>query len=194
MKGTAACNVENALAAATALLGLNIHENQIHQGLTSFRPDGEDNPGRFNIFQVGSSKVMLDYGHNIAGYSQVIEFLKKQEAARLVGVIGVPGDRQDEAVKKVGALCGRHFQKLIIKEDADLRGRKPGEIAELLKQAAQNSGNPQLELEVCLSEEDALAKAVSTAQPGDFIAVFYEEYEPLKNMIMAQHQGKALQV
>lgn len=194
MKGTAACNVENALAASTALLGLGIHENQIHQGLTTFRPDGEDNPGRFNIFQVGNCKVMLDYGHNIAGYSQVIDFLKKQEAKRLVGVIGVPGDRQDEAVKKVGALCGQHFQKLIIKEDADLRGRKSGEIAELLKQAAQKNGNPQLELEVCLSEEDAVAKAVSTAQPGDFIAVFYEDYEPLKNMIMARHHGKAVRV
>jgi UDP-N-acetylmuramyl tripeptide synthase len=51
-----------------------------------------------------------------------------------------------------------------------------------------------LELEVCLSEEDAVAKAVSTAQPGDFIAVFYEEYEPLKNMIMAKHHGKAVRV
>ncbi len=194
LKGMAACNVDNALAAAAALLGLGIPENQIRQGLTSFSPDGEDNPGRFNIFQIGHCKVMLDYGHNIAGYSQVIDFLKKQDAKRLVGVIGVPGDRQDESVKKVGALCGQHFQKLIIKEDADLRGRKPGEIADLLKQAAQKSGNPQLELEVYLKEEDAVFKAITTAKPGDFIAVFYEEYEPLKNMIMAQHHGRAVRV
>ncbi len=194
LKGMAACNVENALASAAALLGLNIPESQILKGLTSFRADGEDNPGRFNIFQVGNCKVMLDYGHNIAGYSQVIEFLQKQDAKRLVGVIGVPGDRQDESVKKVGALCGQHFQKLLIKEDADLRGRKPGEIAKLMKEAAQNSGNLQLELEVCLKEEDAVAKAVSTAKPGDFIAVFYEEYEPLKNLIVTHHHGKAVRV
>ncbi len=192
LKGMASCNVENALASAAAMLGLGIPENQIRRGLTSFRPDGEDNPGRFNIFEVGSAKVMLDYGHNIAGYSQVIGFLKKQNAKRLVGVIGVPGDRQDESVKKVGALCGEHFQRLIIKEDADLRGRKPGEIAELLKKAAQKSGNPQLELEVCLKEEDALSKAVATAQPGDFIAVFYETFEPLKSMIMTQYRGRAV--
>ena len=104
----------------------------------------------------------------------------------------MPGDRQDESVKKVGALCGEHFQRLIIKEDADLRGRKPGEIAELLKKAAQKSGNPQLELEVCLKEEDALSKAVATAQPGDFIAVFYETFEPLKSMIMTQYRGRAV--
>ncbi len=194
LKGMAACNVENALAAAAALLGLGIPENQIRQGLTSFRPDGEDNPGRFNIFQIGNCKVMLDYGHNIAGYSQVIDFLKKQDAKRLVGVIGVPGDRQDEAVQKVGALCGAHFQKLIIKEDTDLRGRNPGEIAELLKAAAQSCRNPLLEMEICLKEEDAVAKAIATAQPGDFIAVFYEEYEPLKNLIVTKHRGRAAKV
>lgn len=194
LKGTAACNVENALAAAAALLGLGIPESQIRQGLTSFRPDGEDNPGRFNIFEIGSVKVMLDYGHNIAGYSQVIDFLKKQNAKRLVGVIGVPGDRQDESVKKVGALCGQHFQKLIIKEDADLRGRVPGEIAAILQEAAKKSKNPQLELEVCLKEEDALGKAISQAQPGDFIAVFYEKFEPLKAVITAQHHGRAVKI
>ncbi len=192
LKGTAVCNVENALAAAAALLGLGIPENQIRQGLTSFRPDGENNPGRFNLFEIGGVKVMLDYGHNIAGYSKVIDFLEKQKAKRLVGVIGIPGDRQDEAVKKVGVLCGQHFHKLIIKEDIDLRGRKPGEIANLLMEAARQSGNPQLELEVCLKEEDALGKAIASSRPGDFIAVFYEKFEPLKMLITAKHHGKAV--
>ncbi len=194
LKGTASCNVENALAAAAALLGLGIPESQIRQGLSSFRPDGENNPGRFNLFEIGHVKVMLDYGHNIAGYSHVIDFLKKQNAKRLVGVIGVPGDRQDESVKKVGALCGQHFHKLIIKEDDDLRGRKPGEIAAILQDAAMKSKNPQLELEVCLKEEDALGKAITQAQPGDFIAVFYEKFEPLKTVITSQHHGRAVKM
>lgn len=190
MKGAALCNIENALAAAAALLALGIPENQVCQGLKTFRPDGEDNPGRFNIFSLGNVKVMLDYGHNIAGYGQVIAFLEKQNAKRLVGVIGVPGDRQDEAVKKVGALCGQHFQRLFIKEDRDLRGRKPGEIAALLHQSALSAGNPALELEICPKEEDALDKAILTARPGDFIAAFYEEYDPLKSLITQKHHGR----
>ncbi len=190
MKGAAACNIENALAAAAALLALGIPESQISRGLADFRPDGEDNPGRFNIFSLGNVRVMLDYGHNIAGYGQVISFLEKQGAKRLVGVIGVPGDRQDEAIKKVGALCGAHFHRLIIKEDRDLRGRKPGETAALLREAALSAGNPNLALETCLAEEDALDKAIATAQPGDFIAAFYEEYDPLKALITGKHHGR----
>lgn len=187
--GTAFCNIENALAACAALMGLGIPLHSIRRGLATFTPDEKHNPGRFNIFEGNGLKVMLDYGHNIAGYEQAIAFLEKQGARRLVGVIGVPGDRQDAAVKKIGALCAQHFQKLYIKEDIDLRGRKPGVVAELLKSAAQEA-NPQIDLRICLREEDALKQALDSGQAGDFITVFYERYEPLKSLILAHHMAE----
>ena len=180
--GKAACNIENAMAATAALLALNVPDACIRDALTSFRPDEKDNPGRFNIFEVRGFKVMLDYGHNAAGYEQVIQFLEEQDAGRLVGVIGVPGDRRDEAIGQVGALCARHFDKLIVKEDMDLRGRAAGEVAGILKRAAQREAAK--EVEVVLSEKDALKKAMAQAKKGDFITVFYEKYEPLRELIM----------
>ena len=179
--GDAVCNIENAMAAVAALVALNVPDATIREALTGFRPDARDNPGRFNIYELPDCKVMLDYGHNVAGYEQAIRFLERQSAGRLVGVIGVPGDRRDEAIGKVGALCARHFDKLIIKEDHDLRGRKPGEVASLLRSAAQHANAG--EVEVVLSEREALQKAVSEAKRGDFIAVFYEKYEPLKALL-----------
>jgi cyanophycin synthetase len=180
--GKAACNIENAMAAAAALIALNVPDARIRDALTGFRPDEKDNPGRFNIFTVNDYKVMLDYGHNVAGYEQVIRFLEGQDAERLVGVIGVPGDRRDEAIGKVGALCARHFDKLIVKEDKDLRGRAPGEVANILKSAAQRAEAG--DVEVVLSEPEALRAAMAQAQKGDFITVFYEKYEPLRKLIM----------
>lgn len=180
--GKAACNIENAMAAAAALLALNVPDARIRDALTGFQPDERDNPGRFNIFQMDGYKVMLDYGHNVAGYEQVIQFLEKQDAERLVGVIGVPGDRQDEAIGQVGALCARHFDKLIVKEDADRRGRAPGEVARLLKKAAQRAKAG--EVDVVLKEREALEAALAGAKKGDFITVFYEKYEPLRDLIM----------
>jgi cyanophycin synthetase len=170
------------MAAAAALLALNVPDARIRDALTGFQPDERDNPGRFNIFQMDGYKVMLDYGHNVAGYEQVIQFLEKQDAERLVGVIGVPGDRRDEAIGKVGALCARHFDKLIVKEDKDLRGRAPGEVANILKSAAQRAEAG--DVEVVLSEPEALRAAMAQAQKGDFITVFYEKYEPLRKLIM----------
>jgi len=179
--GEAPCNVENAMAAAAALIALGVPHARIREGLTGFRPDEKDNPGRFNIYELPDCKVMLDYGHNAAGVAQVIEFLERQDAERLVGVIGVPGDRKDEAIGRVGALCARHFDKLIIKEDCDKRGRAPGEVARLLESAARRG--KARDVEVVLSEKDALQKAVTEAKKGDFITVFYEKYEPLQALL-----------
>jgi len=180
--GMAACNIENAMAAAAALMALNVPDARIRDALTGFQPDERDNPGRFNIFQLNGYKVMLDYGHNVAGYEQVIEFLEKQDAERLVGVIGVPGDRRDDAIGQVGALCARHFDKLIVKEDEDRRGRMPGEVARILKSAAQREKRG--EVDVVLREREALAAALAEARKGDFITVFYEKYEPLRDLIL----------
>jgi cyanophycin synthetase len=179
--GMASCNIENAMAASAALLALNVPDARIRDALTGFQPDERDNPGRFNIFQMDGYKVMLDYGHNVAGYEQVIQFLEKQDAERLVGVIGVPGDRRDEAIGQVGALCARHFDKLIVKEDEDRRGRAPGEVARILKSAAQRAKAG--EVDVVLKEREALEAALAGAKKGDFITVFYEKYEPLRDLI-----------
>ena len=138
--GAAACNIENAMAATAALTALNVSGSVIRAALTTFQPDDRDNPGRFNVFQVKGCKVMLDYGHNVAGYEQVIHFLEGQRAKRLVGVIGVPGDRRDDAIGRVGALCGSHFDRIIVKEDIDLRGRAPGEVANILSPPPSAAG------------------------------------------------------
>lgn len=75
--GIVECNIENSLAAASALYGLNLSVEAIRKGLATFRPDMESNPGRFNIMDMGGFKVMLDYSHNPAGYSEVMKFLEK---------------------------------------------------------------------------------------------------------------------
>ncbi len=45
----------------------------------------------------------------------------------------MPGDRTNSSTLKVGNICGENFDYVYIKEDRDKRGRKHGEIADLLK-------------------------------------------------------------
>jgi len=71
--GILKCNVENLLAAISALFSLNVPVEIIRKGLKTFKPDLRTNPGRFNIFGMGDYKVMLDYGHNPAGYRMVTD-------------------------------------------------------------------------------------------------------------------------
>lgn len=175
--GIVECNIENSLAAVSALYALNINLDVIKNGLAAFKPDREFNPGRFNIIDMGSFKVMLDYSHNPAGYREVVKFVEKVEAKRLVGVIGVPGDRDNSSIYKVGEISGRHFEKIYIKEDNDLRGRAAGEVANILYDAVIKSGIRKDGVEIVYSEDKAVEKAILDAKPGDFIVVFYEDFE-----------------
>ena len=177
--GTIQCNIDNCLAAAAALWALQVPPATIVSGFNSFT----SNPGRFNYHKRGDVTVMVDYGHNLAGYEAAIQSLKAAGGKRLVGVIGVPGDRQDEDIKGVGRLCAGAFQKLYIKEDADLRGRQPGEVAGLLKSAVLDGGASEASITVIGNEADALKAAVESSESGDTIAVFYEELEPIETYL-----------
>ncbi|MFQ9615070.1 MAG: cyanophycin synthetase, partial [Clostridium butyricum] len=98
-------NIENAMAACAALVGLNIDYCMISKGFSDFMPC-DDNEGRFNMFEYYGRKVILDYGHNIEGYKAVLSCINKLKTKnRLIGVVGVPGDRQDNVIKEIGEIC-----------------------------------------------------------------------------------------
>lgn len=176
-------NIENSLAAVATTYGLGVDTAIISKGLSEFHSDSTNNPGRFNVFEVADFKVIVDYGHNVGGYSKVLEGLQKMKMNRLIGVIGVPGDRTDISILKVGELCGKYFDHIYIKEDRDLRNRKPGEVAELLRKGCiiGKAGDQQITIE--LDEKQALIKSMENAKAGDIIVIFYEEYEPLVQAI-----------
>ena len=180
MGGRARYNVANCLAAAGALWSLGLTKEEIAGGLQSFRAI-EDNPGRTNFYDLGDFQVLLDYGHNFAGFQSVLDLLDSLGPRRKVGVIGMPGDRADRDILQSGRLCGARFDRLYVKEDKDRRGRKPGEVADLLVQGAKSGGNPWYK--IILDEVKALQQAIDDRLPGDIIAVFYEEYGPLTEYI-----------
>lgn len=181
--GVVRCNIENSLAAASALYGLGVPAEIIEMGLKSFKPDLVLNPGRFNIFKIGSFKVLLDYGHNPAGYKAVIDFIKAIDAKRYIGVIGVPGDRKDESIREIGTECSTVFSKVYIKEDDDLRGRKQGEVAEILYSQLLKKGARKEAVKVILSESKAFEAAILDAQPEDLIVLFYQNFDEALELI-----------
>ncbi|AOY76049.1 cyanophycin synthetase [Clostridium formicaceticum] len=176
-------NIENGMAAIAAAHAYNIDIKIINVALSQFYTDTINNPGRFNVFDVKNFKVIIDYGHNIDGYNKVLEALNKIKSTRLIGVVGVPGDRTDINILKVGEVSGKYFDYAYIKEDKNLRGRKAGEVAGLLKKGCNLGGLNEYSMEIELCEIKALEKAMEKAEAGDMIVVFYEEYAPLVEAI-----------
>jgi cyanophycin synthetase len=194
-QGKLVYNVENAMAACAALIGIGIKHSIIRKGITSFYGNEKNNPGRFNMYEINGVKVVLDYGHNIEGYRAVLKGALKIDHKNLIGVIGVPGDRKNTNVLKVGNIAGENFDYIYIKEDQDRRGRKVGEIADLLEIGVLQSGFPKKNIKKVLDEKSALEIAIENAKYGDLIIIFFEKYEPLlqivKNKILFEENKKS---
>ncbi len=175
-------NIENAMAACAALVGLKVDYCIISKSFSQFKLNDNDCRGRFNIFEYENRKIILDYGHNLEGYRSVFNSLKKLNSNKLIGVIGVPGDRQNGDIKLIGQLCAENLSEIIIKEDVDKRGRKEGEVAEILYKSVTTK-NKKVSPIICLDEVEALEYAINISEENDIIIVFFEKMEPLLNLI-----------
>ena len=181
--GKLAYNIENSLAAFCAVYALNIPLQVIENALTSFYCDEIHNPGRFNVFNIRDFRIVVDYGHNLAGYKKVIEAIKKLGGSRLIGIIGTPGNRSDDSVRAIGYVAGKSFHKIIIKEDKNLRGRKAGEVSRLLLEGVLEAGLSEKSVRLIQYEDEALRTAIREAAAGDIIVVFYEDLESIMDVI-----------
>ncbi len=172
MKGMAPFQIANALAATLAAYVQGVDLATIRLGLTTFKASVEQTPGRMNLFEIQDYHVLIDYAHNSASYEALGGFIRNWQGEKF-GVVGGPGDRRDEDLINLGKLSAGIFDRIIVKEDDDKRGRAEGEVAKLICSGI-NEANPKMMYETILQEANAIAKALSQASPGCLI-VFLPE-------------------
>src|SRR6476469_787219 len=56
---------------------------------------------------------------------------------RAIGVISTAGDRRDDDMRELGAVAADHFDALVVREDANLRGRAAGETASVVAEGVR---------------------------------------------------------
>jgi cyanophycin synthetase len=177
LAGLSRFNVENTLAAASAALAVGIPRDVVVEGLRTFRPDAEHNPGRMNFFTVpilgaGEVTVVVDLAHNEAGLEALIEIMNgvRRPDARLLLGLGVVGDRQDDLIEKLAEIAARDCDVIAIgHKDRYLRGRTIEELDALLRAGAERvgvTGIPAYPTEVA-----CLAALVGQALPGDVVGL-----------------------
>ncbi len=146
--GLARHNVANALAAVAGARGLGATIEQVRDGLLDFRPSTERSPGRLNLFRLGSRLVIVDFAHNEAGVSAVLDVAEgiaggaAGRAAPITAIIGTAGDRPDDTLRAIGRIAARRAQRVAIKETRRyLRGRsEEAVIGELLAGVSAGGG------------------------------------------------------
>ncbi|MFZ2012640.1 MAG: Mur ligase family protein [Nocardioides sp.] len=179
LAGLSRFNVENALAAASAALAIGVPRTTVVEGLRTFLPDPEHNPGRMNIFTVplpgptaGEATVVIDLAHNEVGLEALLEIMDgvRRPGARLRLGLGAVGDRTDDLIGRLGEIGAMGADVVAIaQKEKYLRGRERGELDRLLRDGAERVG--VTDVTSYDTEVDCLAGLVAEAGPGDVVGL-----------------------
>ena len=168
-------NIANAMAAAAAAMAADVQLEYIRQALRTFTSSFYQTPGRFNFLDVDGRRVVMDYCHNVAGLQSMADFVRRMETQRAIGLITLPGDRQDRDMQAFGKLAAETFDRIVIREDTNRRGRRDGEIAELLKAAAVDAGMSEDSIDVVLEELEAVNATLALADRDDLVVLLVDQ-------------------
>jgi cyanophycin synthetase len=147
LNGLARHNVANALAAAGGARALGASIADVRTGLLDFRPSAEESPGRLNIFRNGARVAIIDFAHNEAGVSALLDVADGIAAGAggrvtpITVIVGTAGDRPDDTLRGMGAIAASRAQRLVIKETLGyLRGRSRESIVGEMRAGAASAG------------------------------------------------------
>ncbi len=177
--GFAAVNVQNALAACAVALARDVPLPVLRSALSTFTTSFEQSPGRLNLYDGHPFRVLLDYAHNPSGLGYLRDLVRhlRPERGRVVGVIGVAGDRRDEDIREMGALASEAFDEIVVREDEYRRGRREGVGARLVREGALAAGTPEERVTTILNEREAVDAALRMARQGDLVVILVTEVE-----------------
>jgi len=190
--GVARHNVANALAAAGAARGLGLSIEEVADGLADFRPSSDLAPGRLNLFRVGSTIVIVDFAHNEAGVSAVLDVAEgiaggaAGRAAPVTAIVGTAGDRPDDTLRGIARIAASRAQRVAIKETLKyLRGRsREGVVGEMLA-GVKAAGRSPSEVTVYETETAALRGELGNGdgRPRVIVLMCHEERDEVFELL-----------
>jgi cyanophycin synthetase len=172
LAGISTHNTHNAMAVASAALGIGLSEEAVANGLRTFVLDPETNPGRTNLFELDERIVVSDYAHNEAGMEGLIETCRglRRSGKEIWLTFASAGDRTDEIMHGMGYLAARGADHIAIAELMPyLRGREPEDVVERLKAGAIDGG--ATDVPVFPDEIHALRWMLESSRREDVLAV-----------------------
>lgn len=170
MGGRARFMISNILAAVLAVYVREPRLEEIRLALETFIPSPSQTPGRMNEFRFRHFTVLVDYAHNSAGYQALSDYLAATPAAYKTGIIAGVGDRRDEDIRDLGVIAAGMFDRIIIRQDRNNRGRSSEEIIGLLMEGIRSKSN-DIPCEIIPKESEAIDHAVRTARKGELLTI-----------------------
>jgi UDP-N-acetylmuramyl tripeptide synthase len=190
--GAARHNVANALAAVAASAALGLPHEAITRGLARFGTAEEENVGRANVMELGGVQVVVDYAHNPHGLAALAEMVAAMPARRRLVLLGQAGDRSDASIRELArAALALRPDRFVLKEmDRYLRGRRPGEVTELMADELLRAGVPPEHIGRPGDELAAVRDALAWARPGDVLLLTVHQDRPVVLALLERLRGE----
>jgi UDP-N-acetylmuramyl tripeptide synthase len=171
--GAVRYNVSNALAALSIAVSLGIPDDAIRAGLSVFKGDEHDNPGRGNWFEHNGIRILVDFAHNEHGMIALADSVRQVDADRVVLLMGQAGDRLDKDIRDLTrAACSMRPDHLLISELPGYeRGREPMTVPGLIRKFALESGISEESIDIFACPKEATEQALMNALPGDLLVL-----------------------
>ncbi|HEX6132219.1 MAG TPA: Mur ligase family protein, partial [Actinomycetota bacterium] len=172
LAGIATHGIRNALAATAAALGVGLPIEQVADGLRTFVPDADTNPGRANVYVCEDRIVVVDYAHNEDGIDALTRILggMRRPGREVWLAFGTAGDRSDEILHAFAYRAARGADRPIVAElHRYLRGRDPIDLLERLRAGAIDAGATDVPSEP--DEVHALGRMLRLSRPWDVLGI-----------------------
>lgn len=185
LEGAARHNIANCLAAAGLSDALGLPMEAIAAGLCAAHPD--NNPGRANLFELAGARVLVDFAHNPEGVRALASIAERFGRRRRLLMIGQAGDRGDDSLRELAAAAWSLApDRVIIKEMGHYaRGREPGEVPRILRDALIAAGARPEHVEYQTQEIDGVRAALAWLEPDDLaILLVHEDIEAVRSELL----------
>ena len=191
-KGFVSFQVENVLASSAAAWCLGVPLELVRLGLESFSCGTNGSPGRFNLLDLEGASIVVDYGHNVPSLEQICATIRKLPHERRTAVYSAAGDRRDADLLAQGRLLGATFDRVVIYEDAYIRGREPGEITRLISTGIREAARTGSEtvIEAGGNWEQSAGLVLDAVKAGDLVLLQPDTIEQTMPWLEARYGSR----
>lgn len=164
-------NVENALAAAAAMLGLKTSLEAVLSGIAALYAV----PGRLESINKGQDfHVFVDYAHTESALETILALLRSLPHKRIITVIGCGGDRDKSKRGPMGLAACRGGDLAIFTSD-NPRSEDPTSILHDIEAGVRTAGLQNYR--IVPDRTEAITIAITEARCGDVVLIAGKGHE-----------------
>ncbi len=135
-----------------------------------------------NVFRFSDFTVISDYAHNPHALRALGQVVLSFSASVKTGIMAGVGDRRDEDIIEFAEEAARIFDRIIIRQDKDLRGRKAEDINRLVLKGIHNI-DPRKPVRFIPDETEAVDQAIQHAIANSLIVFLTDKVEEVSDRL-----------